>query len=84
MNCKIAKICDISICCEVTFKMWTADSEKVSFYNCVENVEMKMTDVISIFSIFVIKGIENELILECLWEQVIETNIFNWADESVE
>ena len=84
MNCKIAKICDISICCEVTLKMWIIDSEKAFFYNYAENVEMKVTDVISTLSIFVAKGVENELILECLWEQMIEVNTFSWVDKSVE
>ena len=33
INYKIIEVCDISICCEVTLKMRTADSEKVSFYD---------------------------------------------------
>ena len=65
MNHKIAEICDISICCEVTLEMWTADSEKVFFYNCAENVEVKVAGVTSTLSIFVAEGVENELILEC-------------------
>ena len=64
INCKIAETCNISICCEVTLKMRTADSEKVPFYNCIENVEMKMIDIIFTFFIFVMKGVENELIFE--------------------
>ena len=74
MNHKIAEICDISICCEVILKMWTADSEKAPFYSCAENVEVKVADVTSILSIFIAEGVENELILECPWEQVVETN----------
>ena len=84
MNCKVVEIYDISICCEVTLKMRTADSEKVPFYNCAENVEMNMTDVIFILSIFVAEGVENELIFEHLWEWVIEANTFNQADGFVE
>ena len=83
MNYKVAEIYDIFICCEVTLEMWTVDSGKVPFYNCAENVEIKVTGIICTFSIFVVKGVENELILECLWEQVIEANIFSWADKSV-
>ena len=84
MNCKIAEIYDIFICCEVTFEMQTADSEKALFYNCAENVEVEVADVISILSIFVVKGVENELILECLWEWVIKANIFSWINGSVQ
>ena len=65
INCKIVEICDIPICCEVTLEMQTADSEKASFYSCAENVKMKMTDIISILSIFVVKEVENKLIFEC-------------------
>ena len=68
MNYKVAEVCGISICCEVTLKMQTADSGKTSFYNCAENVEVKIVDITSIFFIFIIKKVENELILECLWE----------------
>ena len=68
INHKIAKICDIFICCEVTFEMQTADSEKAPFYNCAENIKVKMTDIISILFIFIVEEVENELILECLWE----------------
>ena len=84
MNHKIAEICDIPIHCEVILEMWTADSEKAPFYNCAENIEMKMTDIISIFFIFVVKGVENELILECLWEQVVEANTFSQMNGSVQ
>ena len=84
MNCKIVKVCGISIHCEITFEMQTADSGKTPFYSCAENIKMKMTGIISTFFIFVTEGVENELILEHLWEQVIEINIFSWADESVE
>ena len=84
MNCKIIEICDISICCEVTLKMRTADSEKMLFYNCAENVEVNVTDIISILSIFVMEGVENELIFEHFWEQAVEINTFSWADGSVE
>ena len=56
----------------------------MSFYSCTENVEVKMTDIIFTFSIFVAEGVENELILKHLWEQVVEANTFNWADGSVE
>ena len=77
MNCKIAETCDISIYCEVTLEMWTADSEKMPFYDYAENVEVKVADVTSTLFIFVVKGIENELILKCPWEQVIEINIFS-------
>ena len=68
INYKIIEVYNISICCEVIFEMRTADSEKVSFYDCAENVKMKMADVISTLSIFVIERIENELIFECSWE----------------
>ena len=84
INYKIVKICDILIYCEVIFKMWIADSGKVLFYNCTENIKMKMADVTFILSIFVVKGIENELILECPWEQMIEANTFSWVNESVQ
>ena len=84
MNYKVAETCDIPICCEVTLEMQTADSRKAPFYSCAENVEVKMTDVISTLSIFVTEGVENELILEHLWEQAVEANTFSWADESVE
>ena len=84
MNYKIAEVCNISIHCEVTFKMQTADSEKTLFYNCTENVKMKMTDIISTLSIFVTERVENELILKCLWEQVIEINTSSQANESVQ
>ena len=77
MNHKITEVCDISIHCEITFEMQTADSEKAPFYNCAENVKMKMIDVTSTFSIFIVKGVENELIFEHLWEQMIEANIFS-------
>ena len=83
MNCKIIKVCNISICCEVILKMQTANSEKTSFYNCVKNVEIKMTDIIFIFSIFITKKIENKLIFKHLWKQVIEANIFSKTNESV-
>ena len=68
MNCKIVETYNISIHCEVTFEMRTADSKKASFYNCAENVEVKITDIISIFFIFIMKGVENELILEHFWK----------------
>ena len=68
INCKIADTYNISIHCEITLEMWTADSRKMFFYNCTENVEVKMIDVIFIFSIFVTKEVENELIFKCLWE----------------
>ena len=84
INHKIAKACDISIYCEITFKMWTADSEKTPFYNCAENVEVKMTDVNFILSIFVTEEVENELILKCLWEQMVKGNTSSWVDKSVE
>ena len=77
MNHKIAEICGISICCKVILEMQTADSEKVFFYSCAENVEMKMIDVISTFFIFVMKEVENELIFECFWEQAVEVNTFS-------
>ena len=77
INYKITEVCDIFIHCKVTFKMQTADSEKAPFYNCAENVEMKMTGITSTLSIFVTKGVENELILEHPWEQAVEINIFN-------
>ena len=77
MNYKIIKICDISICCEVTLKMKTADSGKTSFYSCAENVEVNITDIISILSIFVTEGVENELILECSWKQAVKINTFS-------
>ena len=65
INHKVVKICDIFIHCEVTLEMQTADSEKASFYSCAEDVKMKVVDIIFILSIFVMKGVENELILEC-------------------
>ena len=68
MNYKITEIYNIFICCEVTFKMWTADLKKMPFYSCAENVKMKIIDIIFIFSIFVAEGIENELILEHFWK----------------
>ena len=68
INCKIAEIYNISIHCEVTFEMKTADSRKASFYDCAENVEVNVAGIISIFFIFVTEEVENELILECLWE----------------
>ena len=77
MNHKIAETYSISIYCEVTLEMRTADSEKAPFYSCAENVEVKVTDIIFILSIFVAEGVENELILKCFWEQVIEVNTFN-------
>ena len=77
MNHKVAEVYDISIYCEVILEMQTADSGKVFFYNCAENVEVKVVDVISILSILVAEGVENELILEHLWEQVIEINTFS-------
>ena len=84
INYKIAEICGIPIYCEVTLKMQTADSEKAFFYDCAENVEVKVTDVIFTLFIFVAEGVENELILEYLWEQAVEVNIFSWADKFVE
>ena len=84
INYKVAEVCDISIHCEVTLEMWTADSGKAFFYSCAENVKVEMIDVISTFFIFVAEGVENELIFKCFWEQTVEVNIFNWADESVE
>ena len=66
MNYKIVEIYKISICCEITLEMWTADSKKMSFYNCVENVEMKIIDIIFILFIFVTERIENKLIFEHL------------------
>ena len=84
MNCKVAEVCNILICCEVTLEMWTADSGKAPFYDCAEDVEVEVVDVISTLSIFVVKGVENELILECFWEQVIETNTSSQADGFVE
>ena len=77
INCKIVKICDIFIHCKVTFKMRTADSGKVPFYNCAENVKMKIIDIIFIFFIFVAEEVENELIFKCLWKQVIKINTFS-------
>ena len=68
INCKVVEVCDIFICCEVTLEMQTADSEKASFYNYAENVEMKMTDIIFTLSIFVAKGVKDELILEHFWK----------------
>ena len=65
MNYKIIKICDIFIYCEITLKIQTADSKKMFFYNYVENVKMKITDIIFIFSIFIAEKIENELIFKC-------------------
>ena len=84
MNYKIAEVCDIPICCEVTLEMWTADSGKTLFYNCVKNVEMKMADIISILFIFVTEGVKNELIFKCLWKQAVEVNIFSQINESVQ
>ena len=84
MNCKVAEACDIPIHCEITLEMQTADSGKAPFYSCAEDVEVKMADIIFTFSIFVAEGVENELIFEHFWEQVIEVNTFNWADESVQ
>ena len=84
MNYKIIKIYSISIHCEVTLKIWTADSEKAPFYNCAENVEMKMAGITSTLFIFVAERVENELILEHLWEQTVEINISNQTNESVE
>ena len=66
MNCKVAEMCDIFICCKVTLKMQTVNSGKAFFYNCTENVEMKMADIIFTLFIFIIKRVENELILEHL------------------
>ena len=77
MNCKIIEACDISICCEVTLKIKTADSRKASFYSCAEDVKMNVTDVTSIFFIFVAEGVENELTFKCLWEWAVEINTFN-------
>ena len=54
------------------------------FYNCAENVEVKMADITSTLFIFVAEGVENELILEHLWKQMVEANISSQADESVE
>ena len=68
INHKITEICNIPIYCEVTLEMRIADSGKVPFYSCAKNVEMKIADVISILSIFVTERVENELILEHLWE----------------
>ena len=59
---------DIFIYCEITLKMWTADSGKAPFYNCAENVKVKVIDIISTLFIFVVKGIKNELIFEHFWE----------------
>ena len=84
MNYKIAEICGIPIHCEVTLEMQTADSEKAPFYSCAEDVEVKIAGIISTLSIFVTEGVENELILEHLWEQVVEANTFSQADGSVE
>ena len=84
MNYKVTEVCDISIHCEVTLKMRTVDSGKASFYSCAENVKVNVTDIISILSIFVAEGVENELIFKCFWKQMIETNTFNWTDEFVE
>ena len=64
INCKIIEICNILIYCEVTFKMKTADLRKAFFYNCTENIKVNVTDIISTFFIFVVKRVENELILE--------------------
>ena len=68
MNHKIIKICGISIHCEVILEMQTVNSEKVLFYNCAKNVEVKMVDVTSIFFIFIAKRVENELIFKYPWE----------------
>ena len=66
MNYKVVEVYDISISCEITFKMQTADSGKASFYSYAENVEVKMIDITSTLFIFVTKKVENELILEHL------------------
>ena len=84
INHKVAEVYGISIHCEVTLEMQTADSGKALFYNCAKNVEVKMIDITSTFSIFIVKEVENELIFKHLWKQVIEANISSWADESVE
>ena len=84
MNYKIVEICDISICCEVTFEMQTADSGKAPFYSCAKNVKIKMTDVISTLFIFIAERVENKLIFKHFWEQVVEINIFSWVNEFVE
>ena len=77
INHKVAKVYDISIHCKITLEMWIADSKKALFYNCTENVKMKMIDITSIFSIFIIEKVENELIFEHLWEQAVKINIFS-------
>ena len=68
MNCKVAETCDIFIHCEVILEMWTADLKKMLFYDCVENVKVKMTDIISTLFIFIVKEVENELIFKYFWE----------------
>ena len=77
MNCKIIKICNIFICCEVNFKIQTADSGKAPFYNCTENVKIKMINIIFTLFIFIVKKAENKLILKYSWKQAVEINIFN-------
>ena len=65
INHKVTEVYDIPIHCEVIFEMQTADSEKALFYNCVENVKVKMADIIFTLFIFITKEVENELIFEC-------------------
>ena len=84
MDHKVAEIYDIPICCEITLEMQTADSGKVLFYSCTEDVEVKITDITSILSIFVAEKVENELIFECFWEQVIKVNTFSWMNKFVQ
>lgn len=66
INHKVAKAYDISIHCDVTLEMQTADSEKAPFYSCAEKIKVKIADVIFTLSIFITEEIENELIFKCL------------------
>ena len=77
MNHKVVETCNISIYCEVTFKMKIVNSGQVPFYSCVKNVKMNVINITFTLFIFVIKEVKNELILKHLWEQVIEINTFS-------
>ena len=84
MDCKVAEVYDIPIHCEVTLEMWTADSGKVPFYDCAENVKMKVADVTSTLFIFVAEEVENKLIFKCPWEWAVEANTSSQVNESVQ
>ena len=49
INYKIINIYNISIYYEVILEIKTVDLKKMFFYNCTENVEIKITDIFFVF-----------------------------------